>query len=49
MRVALPRYLRMRFVHEREVPPVRRVPYAVYVEPLRERTPPAGTAACSVP
>jgi hypothetical protein len=45
MRVALPMYLRMGFVLEREVPPVRGVPYAVYVKPLPGGTPPDGAAA----
>ena len=35
MRVALAMYLRMGFVLERTVDPIRGVPYAVYVKPLR--------------
>jgi GNAT superfamily N-acetyltransferase len=34
MQVALPLYLRMGFRHEREIPPVFGVPYALYVKEL---------------
>lgn len=34
MRVALPLYLRMGFRHERDIPPIFGVPYALYVKKL---------------